>query len=378
MAPFPVDIPDLGYSSLELDSRSSKPFDLAGYLSSLSLAEREALTSGPEFSHAFHKRSEDGTPVLSPSETFQLLTARNTNPTQTPNPASGSVDPNDINMKGIQAVFALIGVSMVLGAIWFFFWAKNGGFQFRKGDWDEYKSTVLRRKGPNGTTLSNATKSTKLGGGSVVGQGYSDDGSNSWEGTNTVTDMSSEAPIVKEKKSRKSQKESARAAKMRQANDAQWEGGHDNDVRAYRHERAARVGGLNKEADAQHYGTDYTQSNTSDMHSNSQRNSYQSPPQYSSRNNSPEKRQSRRDFSYGNDAGFMAAPPQQQQSNRPSRYRSPEKPARASRVPGSFAQADDFSDVQSQNTRSYHHPIPGLGQKQHGGYRRDRRDSLDD
>ena len=67
-----------------------------------------------------------------------------------------------------------VGVSFVLGAIWFFFWAKNGGFKWRKGDWEEYKSTVLRRKGPNGTTLSNATKSTILGGGSVVGDGYSD------------------------------------------------------------------------------------------------------------------------------------------------------------------------------------------------------------
>ena len=379
MAPLAIDIPDLGYSSLELDSRSTKPFDLAHYLDSLTFSEREALTSRADFSQVFHKRSQDGTPILSPSDTFRLLTAREApKNTQTMNPASGSVDPNNINMKGIQAVFALIGVFFVVGGIWFFFWAKNGGFQFRKGDWDEYKSTVLRRKGPNGTTLSNATKSTKLGGGSVVGQGYSDDGSTSWEGTNTMTDMSSEAPVIKEKKSKKSQKANAKDEKLYQMNEANWEGGHDNDVRAYRHERVAKVGGLNRDSDAKHYGTDYSHS---DVHSQSQRNSFQAPPQYFSRNASPEKRQSRRDFSYGDEAGFNAAPPPpQHQQTRPSRYRSPEKPARTTRVPGDFAQAEDFSDVQSQNTKSYHHPLPGLGgqQKAGGGYRRDRRDSLDD
>jgi len=58
----------------------------------------------------------------------------------------------------------------VITGIWFFFWAKNGGFYFKEGDWEDYKSTILRRKGPNGTTLSGATPSTNLGGGSVVGR----------------------------------------------------------------------------------------------------------------------------------------------------------------------------------------------------------------
>ena len=58
---------------------------------------------------------------------------------------------------------------MVIAGLWFFFWAKNGGFQFQEGDWDDYKSTVLRRKGPDGRTLSNATKSTKLGGSTIAG-----------------------------------------------------------------------------------------------------------------------------------------------------------------------------------------------------------------
>ena len=374
MAPVPpsVDIPDLAFSSLELDSRSSEPFDLAHYLSSLSLDQREALTNAPDISNLFKKRSEDGIPFLSPSDTFRVLTARDLGPSasNSVDPAAGSIDPNDINMKGVQAAFALIGVSFVLGAIWFFFWAKNGGFQWRRGDWDEYKSTVLRRKGPNGTTLSNATKSTKLGGGSVVGQGYSDEGS-SVSGTVPFSDLSSEAPIIKEKsnKKNKNKKQTTKDAKVRQVNEEKWEGGHDNDVRAYRHERVAKVGGLNRESDAQYYGTDYSNSDRSDI--GNQRRS-----RHSSRQHSPEKRQSRRDFSYGQDAGFSAASPAP--SPRPPRYHSPTKPVYNKRqsVPGSYNEPMDF-DVQSQNTRSYHHPIPGLG-KGAGGYRRDRRDSLDD
>ena len=379
MAPVPpsVDIPDLAFSSLELDRRSSEPFDLAHYLSSLSLEQREALTAAPDTSQFFNlkKRSEDGAPILSPSDTFKLLAARDVLPssTATGNPAAGSIDPHDINMKGVQAIFALIGASFVLGAIWFFFWAKNGGFQWRKGDWAEYKSTVLRRKGPNGTTLSNATKSTKLGGGSVVGEGYSDEGS-TVSGAAPFSDMSSEAPIIKEKSKNKTknQKATAKAAKIRQVNQEKWEGGHDDDVRAYRHERVAKVGGLNRESDAQYYGTDYTNTERSDI--GNQRHSNRN-----SRQHSPEKRQNRRDFSYGQDAGFTTAP-SPHQTPRPPRYHSPTKPVRNSRqsVPGSFN--DDASDVQSQNTRSYHHPISGLGGqgKAAAGYRRDRRDSLDD
>jgi hypothetical protein len=376
MAPVPpsVEIPDLAFSSLELDSRSSKPFDLSQYLKSLSLKQREALTNGPETTHFFTKRSEDGTPILSPSDTFGLLTARDRLPSSTAssNPAAGSIDPNNINMKGVQAAFALIGAAFVVGAIWFFFWAKNGGFQWRKGDWEEYKSTVLRRKGPNGTTLSNATKSTKLGGGSVVGQGYSDDGS-SVSGTVPFSDMSSEAPIMKEKsKKDKIKKDNGKDAKIRQVNEEKWEGGHDNDVRAYRHERVAKVGGLNRDSDAQFFGTDYSATDRSDI--GNQRHSH-----HSSRQASPDKRQSRRDFSFGLDTGFTAAPAP---SPRPPRYHSPTKPAHTNRqsVPGSFNEPMEFSDVQSQNTRSYHHPIPGLGPKAkpQGGFRRDRRDSLDD
>lgn len=381
MAPVAVKFSDLAFSSLELDAFATdkKQRDLSDYLKSLTLDERNALTNELDSTHSYPKRSDDDS-ILSPMKTYNMLSARSkTLPSSTVsiNPASGGVDPNDINMKGIQAIFALIGASFVLGAIWFFFWAKNGGFQWRKGDWEEYKSTVLRRKGPNGTTLSNATKSTKLGGGSVVGQGYSDEGS-TVDGTFTATasDLSSEAPIMSEKvrsKKKTSKRQTAKEDKMRAVKEEKWEGGHDNDVRAYRHEKAARVGGLNTASDAQFYGTDYTASNASDMYSNAQRNA----PRQSSRQASPDKRQTRRDFSYGNDAGFNATMPNPSPT-RPSRYHSPPKNADRRSMPGSYTDAMDF-DKQSQNTKSYHHPISGLGGgRTGGGYRRDRRDSLDD
>ncbi|OQU97958.1 hypothetical protein CLAIMM_03811 [Cladophialophora immunda] len=282
-----IDIPDLKFSSLELDARSTDSTEMP----TNSFSKRNTLPE--QIYNPLLPRSDDSF-ILSPMDTYNVLTARDAHNTKDPNPGAGSINPNDINMKGIQALFAIIGASFVLGAIWFFFWAKNGGFKWRKGDWDEYKSTVLRRKGPNGTTLSNATKSTKLGGGSVVGDGYSDKDTATipdtmTEGmTETMTELSSEAPIMKDKQWKK-KNETAKDRKIREAKEARWEGGHDYDVRAYRHEKPARVGGLNKDSDAQFYGTDYTRSERSgsDMASNSNR------PASSYRQQSPEKRQSR-------------------------------------------------------------------------------------
>lgn len=82
----------------------------------------------------------------------------------------GTVEPERIPTNALFAIFGLIGAAFVITAIWFFFITPNGGFVFKEGDWEDYKSTVLRRKGPNGTTLSGATESTDLGGGSVVGR----------------------------------------------------------------------------------------------------------------------------------------------------------------------------------------------------------------
>jgi len=93
------------------------------------------------------------------------LFRRDDSATSVPNysPGTGSRNPLAFNNDGFLILFAVIAAVMVLATIWFFFMAKNGGFHWKKTDWEDYKSTVLRRKGPDGKTLSNATKSTKLG-----------------------------------------------------------------------------------------------------------------------------------------------------------------------------------------------------------------------
>ncbi len=172
--------------------------------------------------------------TLSPLEANAYLQIRTPAPPESKTPhGKGAFDPHDINNRGIFALFALLAAGLVLTSIWFFFWAKNGGFHFREGDWEEYKSTVLRRKGPNGTTLSNATKSTELGGGSVVAS----------EQQKEEGDAESFF-LRKGKRHRKGHK-----PRGNKNND-------DNDVRAYRHEKPARVGGLNKEPDGS-YQSDY-------------------------------------------------------------------------------------------------------------------------
>ncbi|DAA78607.1 TPA_exp: Uncharacterized protein A8136_2392 [Trichophyton benhamiae CBS 112371] len=189
-------------------------------------------------------------------EGTKILAARDKEPT-TPLPVygEGAIDPHSINMQGMLALFALLGAALVIAAIWFFFWAKNGGFIWRENDWDDYKSTVLRRKGPDGRTLSNATKSTALGGGSIVAREYRDydDATTAME-TETVatgkTGRTRRGFIAMKKKLLRRQKES------------DWEGGHDEDMRAYRHEKPAQVGGMNREADGTYHGSDFTPTNT--------------------------------------------------------------------------------------------------------------------
>ena len=449
MAPTPqsdydLDIADLVLSSLELDSRASQqessPINLPLLSPALKFVEREALIY-PDTNNALgpislFKRDPAATPTSTNSPTPQtsvntatITALRSQTATPRVKPSAGAIAPDEFNNKGIQALFALIGVGFVLVAIWFFFWAKNGGFQWRKGDWDEYKSTVMRRKGPNGTTLSNATKSTRLGGGSIVGQGYSDHDGSTVSGRDdnlTVTDLSSEAPVLKEKQRNKKSKkpksknstnnpfspenirntnymnekgmsadETNKERKLRDVQEARWEGGRDDDVRAYRHERVARVGGINRDSDAQHYGTDYSGSaHTSDVSRNSRQrhdHSQQQPDRNrhsghkSPRHSSPEKHhsstQQRQKHQYTNP---YAPSPSPNTSSRPARYHSPSKAAAArdsSYMPGSFAGGQDLSDVQSQYTKSYHHPIAGLsggrGSGGNGGFRRGR-DDLDD
>jgi len=168
------------------------------------------------------------------------------------------------------------------------------------------------------------------------------------------------------------------------AKEARWEGGGDDDMRAYRHEKVAKVGGINRDSDALHYGTDYSETDPSISHA-ARGNRHES----SSRQASPEKRSNdRRDFSYGDESSFTASnvtPPPPQHGHggapRPPRYHSPSKPDYAQpSMAGSYTEPLDF-DIQSQHTKSYHHPIPSLSGNHKpsaaGGFRRGRRDSLD-
>ena len=411
-----------------------RSLDLSAYLEALSLSEREELTHPQaqiiKRDEDTEKRSTEPNVMNAayPPTTINLH-PRDTVPgliTGTPN-HNGAIDPNSVNMKAIQAIFAIIGAAMVCGAIWFFFWAKNGGFKFQKGDWDEYKSTVLRRKGPNGTTLSNATKSTRLGGGSVVGQGYSDRDFASSYGddtstvyTGTMTDLSSStAPIIKEKqgngtytgdkRSRKKKSkradENAKDRKQREMNQANFDGGHDADVRAYMHEKPARVGGINAPTDTLHYGTDYTDTESSVGQSRAQSHHAPAPPRHTQRASqshaqprpSPQASRdtgnaARRDFSYtiGSQEAkqFSVAPSERSASPPPMRvpgqaqaaprYHNATTNARNSgNVPGAYAASQTssgtgytqpLSELQQSHTKAYHHPLPGL--RGGGGFRR--------
>ncbi|KAF1919481.1 hypothetical protein BDU57DRAFT_469569 [Ampelomyces quisqualis] len=180
--------------------------------------------------------------------------------------SAGSRDPHDLSGPGYQALFAIIGVGMTLMMIWFFFWAKNGGFKWREDDWEDYKSTVLRRKGPDGKTLSNATKSTRLGGGSVV-----HGGSYGAESSIGFTDETATSVDPKEYRDAEEGKGGLRGGDGRAHREKRNRRDHTNDyndpeLRHYRHEKAARVGGLNRAADGMY--TDYSGSQPSELGSN--------------------------------------------------------------------------------------------------------------
>ena len=52
-------------------------------------------------------------------------------------PCRGCKAPETFNNKGFFALFAIIAAGMVITALWFFFHAKNGGFHFQEGDWED-------------------------------------------------------------------------------------------------------------------------------------------------------------------------------------------------------------------------------------------------
>ncbi|KAH8652489.1 hypothetical protein BX600DRAFT_441363 [Xylariales sp. PMI_506] len=211
---------------------------------------------------------------LGPLEARSVLLARDAS-TPTVDPSVGSIDPHNINNTALFVLFGLIGVAFVVAGVWFFFWAKNGGFYFKENDWDDYKTTVLRRRGPNGTILSNATKSTNLGGGSIYKD--IDDGSTEYTGGLTTSHLSSSDTastmtgitagasdiVAREKRKAKREKRDREREKKKDRKarggrkvgedgmlvDETAEADAQDAMRQYRHERPARVGGLNKESE---------------------------------------------------------------------------------------------------------------------------------
>ncbi|KAM7215101.1 hypothetical protein V8F06_009495 [Rhypophila decipiens] len=220
---------------------------------------------------------------LGPLAARAILTARDDSPPPAVDPTRGAINPHDINNNAIFALFGLLGAAFVITGIWFFFWAKNGGFVFKENDWDEYKSTVMRRRGPNGTLLSGATPSTQLGGGSIYKDVY-DDGSTEYTGagngdgadlttvvsgttgitgiTGGVSDIYGREKRRKKREQKEREKERRREEKERGKSKSRRKVGVDGalidedaeaeakaHLREYRHEKAARVGGINKESE---------------------------------------------------------------------------------------------------------------------------------
>ncbi|TVY18619.1 hypothetical protein LARI1_G006011 [Lachnellula arida] len=408
------------------------------------------------------------TPSPSPTSSLGTLAAR----TQAILPRDTTVDPssgvtpfNSIPNKAIFALFGLIGVGIVCTAIWFFFWAKNGGFYFQENDWDDYKSTVLRRKGPNGTTLSGATESTDLGGGSVVHgeksskwgrkkkgmkryKDFDEEGSEitgSAGGSSLGSEMSELKWKVKQDRKKAKKHESRLRGGDLGAEEAMLDdnetvdGTVENELRAYRHEKPARVGGLNRQADGSAWDGSTNDNSTvaSDLLSHREHTPTNTPTKVKKERNDnytggtggirkvvstsannvgfwnrtskksnvdqehikaeaaklQEKGRAaqRRDFSFNvGDDSTVASEQEERQARREAREaRRAARKAQGSIVEGSEISSNVSSDL---GTKAYHHPIPGLSstagseyteerRKKRaggGGYRRGRRDSLSD
>jgi len=313
-------------------------------------------------------------------------------------PESGSFDPHNINNAGFFFLFALIGVAFVCTGIWFFFWAKNGGFQFKETDWDDYKSTVLRRTGPNGTILSNATRPTNLGGGSVY-KDVDDDNTTVVTESTTLTGITAGASDIyaREKRRKKQEKRDRDRAKKgkKTSRHVGEEGVEDEDaeraakkeLRNYRHERAARVGGLNKESEGSEWDgstNNGTESNVSTNLLSEHQTTPTTTPQKSKagirkvystadrrENREAERmraearrlreagRNARRDFSYQRAESYSRADSQV------------DSQASESLVSSALTRTtDDSGDI---GTKSYHHPMPELRELERERAREERR-----
>lgn len=184
-------------------------------------------------------------PALSLSALHGLIRRDDSGGTTTPsiNLGNGSKPGGDFNNAVFLGLFASISALMVMACFWFFFYAKNGGFRWKKNDWEDYKSTVLRRKGPDGKTLSNATKSTRLGGGSEAptfdDRGMT--GRSEWDAgeMREIKDYKDNGSVVSGLlPGKKGDRKSSR---------------HDPELAAYKSEKAAKVGGINSRAAGSHY-----------------------------------------------------------------------------------------------------------------------------
>lgn len=337
------------------------------------------------------------------AEAYKTLLARDDDDRHQPSvePDSGSFDPHNINNAGFFVLFALLGVAFVLTGIWFFFWAKNGGFHFRQNDWDDYKSTVLRRTGPNGTILSNVTPSTNLGGGSVYKEYVDDDGQTVvTESTNLTGITAGASDIASREKRRKKQdkrdRERAKRGKQTSSRHVGGDGVEDDEaeraakkeLRNYRHERAARVGGMNKQSEGSQWDGSTnagTESNVStNLLSDKQTTPTTTPTKkgagirkvYSTADRRAERetermraearrlrehgRTARRDFSYQRAESYSRADSAVSESLLES--------ATHSHVSGTTGETG--SEV---GTKSYHHPMPELREAEREKARQERR-----
>jgi hypothetical protein len=350
------------------------------------------------------KRNPTPTPTSALSPKAVLLTARAQNlVARSVDPAAGVTPPQNIPNNAIFALFGLIGVGIVLTGIWFFFWAKNGGFYFTENDWSDYKSTVLRRKGPNGTTLSGATASTDLGGGSVV---HGEKNGSRWggrtirgkgkKGQKRYKDFEDEESTIggsaagselsylkpesvatgKESKPKKEKKKDKKEKKARSVATTDLASRLDEEesivapevkdaIRAYRHEKPARVGGLNKQPDGSAF--DGSMTAESDLLSNRERTPTSTPTKVKKERkdtytggtgirkvvstSTPSKdtfwTRARSDSSAGKteQAHIQAEALRLQEKGRAASHHSSSHPYAAGRRDFSFQQGDDLSSV---------------------------------
>jgi hypothetical protein len=310
---------------------------------------------------------------------------------------------------------------------------------------------VLRRKGPNGTTLSGATASTDLGGGSVVHgekNGRWARGKKNKKGMKRYKDFDEESEVTGSAggstlssemselkwKAGKEKKNKAKEPMLRgdDEEDEEVDVGVRDALRTYRHEKPARVGGLNKQPDGSAWdgsandnstaasellsNREHTPTNTPtkikkerkdnytggtggirkvDSTSNGGSSSFWSRATGGDRKKNEEEERikaeakklqekgraaQRRDFSFsvGDDGSSVSGSGLNEEERQARRERREARRASRSptkKVPGSYYEASVMgSDVSGDlGTKSYHHPIPGLSSIGGNDYAEERR-----